>query len=218
MTQNVDARPVTIHVCAFQVVVLDTDGSPKTGTKNMYVTDRIMQLQYQLAVTAGAQRKLVTGCNAVAAQMQEADELDRYTFAMDTAGIEPRLLAMLTGANVVYDSSVVPAPKIIDNPQAGTLTPPPVAVSVWSDAYEGGEQVVDPYAYVRYIWPQTRWRVSDKTLLNDAASDALVGYTEPNSGWGVGLGDQGGTIGSNGAICFVDALPAITSPAYGAVA
>lgn len=217
MPQAANVRPAHLHLCRFRAVRLAATGAPLTGATSAYTSGRAMNLDVSIEADDGEEKELVNGCNGIDVQYREPDRFRRYTFTLNFTTYEPRLIELMTGATLLLDSSTVPVPRGFNNPKTTQANPPDVAIDAYSDAYEGGAQAPSPFAFFRRIFPKTRWRLADDTLDGDPHGMSLVGYSLPNPGWGIGLGDQGGAIDENGAVLFQDTMPADSNGAYVAV-
>lgn len=211
MPQAALIRPATIHVCRSRITRLDTDGGPLSGATNQYVTKHIQSVDRAVVSDDGDRRELLDGCNNVDVEYQEPDRFRGFEFTVEFTREDPRLLEIMTGMPLIMDTSTVPVPVGYNHPTSNQAKPH-VAFEIWTDAQESG--IVADKPYIRRIYPDTTWRIDDTTYENDLSTVTLVGRSRENPGWGIGLGDQGGSIDANGATLFTATIPADSNGAY----
>lgn len=217
MPQAPLVRPATIHVCRARITRLAATGAPLTGATSGYVTQHIQSVERAIRNDDGELKEMLDGCDNVDVELQLPDKFRGFDFTVEFPRDDPRLLEIMTGVSLLMDTSTAPVPRGYNHPTSGAVDPPKVAFEIWSHAREGGAPAPSPFSLFRRIYPMTTWRIDDQTYDGDFQTVTLVGKSSPNAGWGVGLGDQGGSIDENGATLFVDTMPADSAGAYVAV-
>lgn len=209
----------SIHLCRMRVTRLDSLGNVSPTTHNSYVTDKPIEFAFKPQIEAGEEKTIKGGCACIVASVKEPDLFKRFDIDYTTATIEPALLEMLTGASVVLDNSIVPVPignMWPDNLACGDTPPPLSAIECWSDAYDVDYQ--DPtLPYFYWVWPATKWSISDGSLSADFYQPKLSGYTVPNGQWD--HGPYGGTvpIGTGGGYFLTNTVPPTAACGYATV-
>jgi hypothetical protein len=184
MTAICDA---VIHLCAVRVTRLDQLGNPSPGPNNVYVTNNQLMIQAKPVIEAGQDKTLIGGCDCIIASYRGYDKLKRFDLELDLGTLEPGLIEMLTGGSAIIKGGApigVWWPSQLDCAQPAQ---PNVCVEGWQDLWQDDHAVQSPYQYVHWIWPSTRWQVSDHTLQNDFLQPKLTGYSRGNPNWGLGI-------------------------------
>lgn len=198
-----------IHLCAVRITRLDQLGNPAGGPNNVYVTDKSIMLAAKPVQQAGDDKTLVGGCDCVIANHKGYDKLKRWDLELDMGVLEPGLLEMMLGAPAILDSGGQPigvhwqSQLTCDSP-----VQPNVCIEGWQDLWDDDHQN-STYPYVHWIWPSSRWQISDLTLQNDFQQPKLTGFTRSNPLWGHGLyGDLPEPCGDLGDMFYCTTRPA----------
>lgn len=179
----------SLQLCAVRVTLLDGLGNVAADTDNEYVTDLLMSMAVSPEVQAGANQILTGGCDCTVADYRGTDKLRRFTFSMLTAAVEPGLLALLIGADLVNDGGDIigwtwPGPV-----ECGT-TPTQVAIEFWTKHWLGDAQDTT-WPWFHHVYPSTSWQIGNQTYANDFAQPTINGFSRQNQLWGNGpYGDQ----------------------------
>ncbi len=180
-----------IHLCAIRVTRLDSVGNPEEGPNNSYVSDKPIQLGMTPVIEAGADRTLVGGCDCLVATYRGYDKLKRFDLELDLGLLEPGLIEMLIGADVIMggtaDADVIgdwwPSAQTF---QCATPAQNNVCFEAWQDGWTDDAQ--DPTnPYIHWIFPSSYWQIAAQTLQNDFLQPKITGFTRGNSVWGEGV-------------------------------
>jgi hypothetical protein len=182
MTQICDAA---LHLCRIRVTRLNELGLPIAGPNNVYVSDKPIELVVKPVIEAGQQKTLVGGCDCVIADYRGFDKLKRFDLELGQGVIEPALLEMLLGTSAVLDGA--------------------------GDAIGGWWPSQLTCSYVHWVWPSTRWQISDHTLQNDFLMPRVTGFSRSNPEWGDGIfGDYPEPAEPLGGFFYTTTIPAAT--------
>lgn len=164
---------------------LDSCGRPVVGAHSQLVTDGFISVtmspQYQ-----DGNEVTVTKANGVVCVSDKApDSLTRFDVTLSLCAVNPALLSLLGGYEVVLDNNAAGVGFRV----AESVGSDGVAVEVWTDVYTD-----DPCAagtagqWGYFVLPRlTSARISsDFAIANDALSVELQGRTKKASGWGTG--------------------------------
>lgn len=185
--QNPEICAIPLHVCRFRATRLLADGSPAGGPDNTYVSDDIITVQMNPNILAGLESDLIGGCGCIVATRKDPDRLRRFDFVINQGALEPALLEMMLGADVITDASTDPVPIGIWYPdQLGCeFVPSAVAIEFWADAWV--DDAADPdWPYIHFLFPRTFWAPGSLQLGNDFAQPVVNGFSRSNASWGEG--------------------------------
>lgn len=196
-----------IHLCRIRVTRLDASGNPTAGPNNVYVSDAPIQLAVTPVTEAGADRTLTGGCDCIIAAYRGKDKLKWFDLTLDLGKVEPQLIEMMTGATAVTDTGDVVGVWWSDIAYDCSQTPPNVCVEGWQDAWDVNQQATTR-PYIHWIWPSSYWQIGPHTLQNDFFQPQVVGHSQGNSNWGIGIfGDVPEAVGSLGGFFYTDDVP-----------
>lgn len=193
-----DAKcPGIITFCATRFTLLNDDGSPATGPDNFYVSNKAVTLAITSDVETGQRRTVRTGCGCIAVTKRDNDLLLGYTFELVSGVWEPALQALVLGADALLstDGTATIGLNVSGDVLGCDFTPRKVALEAWANAWDLNGPDGD-LAYVKYVWPSTKWQKGAETLGEDAAQPTLTGFSERNLNWGNGPHDDGPTDGT----------------------
>lgn len=179
----------SLQLCAVRVTLLDDVGNISPDTDNVYITDLLLSMAVNPDIQQGANQILTGGCDCTVADYRGTDKLRRFLFQMGTAAVEPGLLALLIGADVITDAGDIigvtwPGPQ-----ECGT-NPTAVALEFWTRHWVG--DAVDPvWPWFHHVYPSTSWQIGNQQYANDFAQPQINGFSRQNLLWGNGpYGDQ----------------------------
>lgn len=195
-----------IHLCRIRVTRVDATGNPLDVENNVYVSDKSIMLGTTPDVLAGEVKDQKGGCDQLLATYRGQDILKRYNLELDQGVVEPALEEMLTGGSAIMDGS---------NGVIGVWFPIPcgtqqpyVAFEAWEDLWDCDHQPSEPYRYVHWIFPSTRWQKGASSLQNDFRLPKFTGFSQGNSAWGLGpFGDQPEAAEPTGGWFFTNTIP-----------
>lgn len=219
MAQKPEICAIPLHVCRFRVTRLDTDGSVAAGPDNAYVSDNLVTVALNPNIEVGVEESLVGGCGCIVATRKDPDRLKRFDFTINASALEPAMLEMMLGADLIEDDSDVPVPIGVwfpDQIGCDATPPPPVAVEFWADAWVDDYQDPD-WPYIHWIWPRTFWQLAPTSLGNQFTQPAISGFSRSNPEWGLGpYGDQTEEVpvGAPGGFFYTDLVPPTAECGY----
>lgn len=190
--QNPEICAIPLHVCRFRVTRLNADGTVAAGPDNSYVSDDLITVQMNPNILQGLETDLVGGCGCIVATRKDPDRLKRFDFVVNSGALEPALLEMLIGADIIEDTSTSPVPIGVWYPDQRdcSFVPTSVAVEFWADAWVDDAPDVD-WPYIHFLFPRTSWQMGSMQLGNDFAQTVVNGFSRSNASWGDGpYGDQ----------------------------
>lgn len=197
----------SIHLCRLRVTRLDALGNPAAGPDNFYVTDNPLSLGVTPVISQGSDTELRGGCDCLVATRKGNDLLKRFTLQLDLAVLEPALLAMLVGGDVIEDAGDKVGLWWPSGISCADVQQPNVCIEGWQDAWEDDHQF-DVLPYVHWIWPSVRWQIGPHTLQNDFNQPQLNGESRANPLWGEGpYGDLPEAAEPLGGFFFTDIVP-----------
>lgn len=185
--QNPEICATPLHVCRFRVTRLDSDGAVATGPNNAYVSDNLISVGVNPNVEIGLESSLIGGCGCIVATRKDPDRLKRFDFTINNAALEPAMLEMMLGGDLISDTSTEPVPIGLWYPdQIGCeFVPVWVAVEFWADAWDG--DAADPdWPYIHFIYPRMTWQEGPRTHGNEFTQPVINGFTRSNASWGLG--------------------------------
>lgn len=180
-----------IHLCRVRATRLNSDGTPMSGSNNVYVTDKPMVLTVTPVIEAGEDKTLVGGCDCIIAEYRGFDKLKRFDLELDLGVMEPGLFELLLGSTAIAEGTDIIGQWWTENAfDCSTPAQPNVAFEGWQTGWnESGQDGTWPY--VHWVWPSSFWQIAQHTLQNDFNQPKLTGFTRGNSNWGAGIyGDQ----------------------------
>ena len=128
---------------------------------------------------------------------------------MQTATLEPSMIAFMLGAATIADGSDIVGvafPSALECEDAN----PAVAFEFWSE-HVVGSGLDATYPYFHWVFPSTMWQLGDNTFEEGPAQPTLNGFSQTNGNWGEGpYGDgppDGEDISEGGFWATADALP-----------
>lgn len=180
--------PSIIDFCRMRVTLLDAVGNVADTTDNSYVTDKTIQMQITPDVETGEERTL-KGCGGcVIATSRQQDRLKRWQLEINLAALEPALLQLLLGVDIITDGG----DDIGINGVSQTdceFEPTLVAVEAWANTIvDDAPDPNHPYAY--FVWPATFWQFGQNSIGQDFWQPTVAGFSRSNPLWGTGPYDD----------------------------
>jgi hypothetical protein len=169
-----------------RVTRLDNVGNPTAGPNNSYVTDKAMMLSVKPVIESGQDKTLIGGCDCIIAEYKGYDKLKRFDLELDMGVIEPGLLEMMTGAAAILAGGFPIGNWFPSQLQCSSPIQPNVAIEGWQDLWNEDHPEPGTYRYLHWVFPASRWQLSDVTLQNDFTQPKVVGYTRANPNWILG--------------------------------
>lgn len=181
--------PTAIHLCKTRVTRLDQLGNPAPGPHNVYVSDSALDLIYKPVIEAGQDKTLVGGCDCLVAVYKGYDKLKRFDLELDLTKLETGLIEMLTGGSAIVAAGDPIGMWFPSQIACSDAVQPNLCIEGWQDMWDEDHAYAGPaaYRYIHWIWPSSRWQLSDGNLQNDFNQPKLMGYTRSNPQWGLGI-------------------------------
>jgi len=179
--------PSVLQACAMRVARLDTNGVPKPGPNNLYVTDGLIELTYTEELEKGEDITVKNACGNICATFRGPDLLKRVTLDMQICPYDPELFELLRGGTVLTASGGrvgYAAPRVGNDPQ-----PNGVSLEVWCKRYINGSP--DPtFQYEQFIFPRTHWAFGSRKIEDGFQIAVLTGWGDENPNWFNGPGND----------------------------
>lgn len=187
MAAETDA-PASILAVAMRVAQLDASGATPAGASNMYVTDALIQFQWQPTVEAGLDLMQRKASGDLCVFTKTADIIKRYEVTLNLCSPDPELEALISGGAVLADAGATVgygAPALGADP-----VPNGVSVEIWSEAIEGDvPPATNPYFW--WAFPKIKFEKKEqRTLEAGVLANSFSGYAYENPGWGNGPNDD----------------------------
>lgn len=182
-TPETDA-PASILAVAMRVALLDAAGATPAGPDSMYVTDALVQFQWQPTIENGLDLMQRKGNGDLCVFTKTPDITKRYEVTLNLCTPDPELVQLLAGGVLLETSSTAVgygAPLLGQDP-----TPNGVSVEIWSEAITGDVPAADnPYFW--WAFPKVKFEKMEQTTLEAGIkATSYSGYMYENPGWGDG--------------------------------
>lgn len=189
----VDNAYTSLNLERIRVVRLGPDGVPLPGANNLYVADGLIRLGYVPVVQAATRITIKDGSGRTCLDWNSDDDrVTGYTLTIEHCRNAFELEEMLLGGTLLTDSgaNIGIADPPLDAPRHSGVT-----LEGWAVAVDGDQQALHPItgraAYIRYIWPRTKWvRGGNKTLNNGASTPEFTGKSSSNANFYDGPGND----------------------------
>lgn len=171
------------QACRIRVARLDDAGAPLVGTDNMYVSDKLIELEWDPEIDSGDTLEQSDGCGDERLSYRADDNMRWLNLSMSIVAPEPELLEMLAGGTVHNLEGDTTGYGIKGPGAIGGAND--VSIELWEAIIVDGS-IVD---YARYVFPRTRaWRRTGSTHQNDVLNVELDGRGVSAGSWGEGPG------------------------------
>lgn len=209
MTQNTAVCAGSIRLCVARFSRLNADGTFKGGANNHVVTDSVQSIEFTPNISAGEEIEVMGGCDCIDLFYRGYDKLRYFDLSFTLTKLSPGLIELLTGSSLISDTSTSPVPvgNIWPNQlSCGAATQPPVALEVWTDAWQNDRQVDPPFRYIRWVFPMSFWQLDASTLGMEFFNPSFTGYTRQNPNFTNPYGDYPAGVPNNlvGGAYFYD--------------
>lgn len=199
---------VSFGACLVRITRLDENGNVIAGD-NAYVSDKLISVGVNPNVEAGDSFSVRNGCGCSIARRRFPDTFNWWELSLNTAALEPQMIAFMLGAATIVDGADVVGvawPDALDCDEQSPL----VAFEFWTE-HVVGSGLDATYPYFHHVYPAVTWVMGDNTFESGPASPTLNGVSETNGNWGGGpYGDgppDGEVIAEGGFWATDDALP-----------
>lgn len=195
-----------LHFTFARVTRLDSVGNPVAGPNNLVVTDKAITLTITPDVLAGEQKDTKGGNDRLLNTYRGQDIVRRRNLELDVGVDQEALAEILTGAAAITDTGGDPIGVQFNSPC--DFDSPFLAFEGWQDLWDCDHQPSDPYRYLLWVFPSSRWIDGPTTAHNDFTPFKFHGYTVGNANWGEGIyGDYPEAVGAAGARFFTNTVP-----------
>lgn len=169
----------SLQLCRLRIANLEPNGVPDPGAGNVYVTDAMVELGFELELSTGDDLEQKNGCGDICLAFRDCDRLKRLNMTMQICRPDPEIFAMTTGGETQVDGETVKgfAPAAV-----GAVCPNGVMIEAWTKAWDTSAQAVD-HPYWRWVFGKTTWQPGPTTLNNGLLVPTLTGfgYENPNA-------------------------------------
>jgi len=169
------------QACLIRVARLNDDGSPSEGSCNLYVTEKLVSLEWSPEVNDGDTISQLDGCGEEELFFRADDVLRWLNLTMRVVAPEPELLEFFAGGtvhNLSGDTTGygLKGPGVVGGPTD-------TSIELWEAIIVDGS-IAD---YMRYVFPRTRgWRRTGSTHENAAYEVQIEGRGFAAGAWGDG--------------------------------
>ena len=174
---------VSFGACLVRVTRLNDSGCVIAGA-NAYVTDKPVSINVNPNIETGNNFPVRNGCGCKIASRKFPDTFNYWELTLNTASLEPILIAFMLGAAQITDgadSVGVAWPSALDCDEAS----PAVAFEFWTENVTGSG-LDATYPYFHWVFPSTVWQIGDNTFEEGNATPTLTGFSQTNTCWGEG--------------------------------
>jgi hypothetical protein len=175
---------ISLYAIRMRVARLNAAGAPLAGADNLYVTDKMVRVDYEPTYTTIDAVTKPNGRGTLCLNIPERQVISGANLTVELCEDDPELYEMLGGGSVLTagagtDVVGYQAPKSTD-PAAGSLS-----IEVWTEAWAGSSQdSVLPYVWTAF--PSCKLRQTARSLSASLDEKSFEGAAIENNGWGDG--------------------------------
>lgn len=173
---------------------LDSAGVPTSGSRNLYVSDKLISIQASYQIEKGSEFTLKNGDGSICATAKDCDKLKRVTLNMVLCSLDPELLYLCIGGTLWTGNTVATGKPIgIDFPNSDSACSNGISLEAWVRAWDGSAQAntAAPLPlYWHFGWPKTTWVPGQKTLQNGLITQPVTGDGTTNHAFTNGPGND----------------------------
>lgn len=175
---------------AMRVTKLDNCGNPVPGPASQVVTKGFISVALTANTDEGTAISVTNANGDTCVRDDPSPEFLGYTVEISLCGVDPGLLGLLTGQDVVYDDSGTPLAVGFDVGTDVSLDDTAFALELWS-VVTGQACSTGDKAYGYFLLPFVKGgNLGDFTIANDAINFTVSNAkTQDGNAWGVGLYD-----------------------------
>lgn len=179
---------VSFGLCAVRLTKVDAEGDVAPPPDNTYTSDKPISMSVTPNIETGNTFNVRNGCGCSISRFKFADTFNWFEFSFVAAALEPEMLAMLLGADVINQPSGPGAgsvglafPSSLDCNEAE----PAVALEFWTQHIVGsGQDGLHPW--IHWVFPKTIWQLGDNSFEEGPAQPTVTGFSRTNQQWGDG--------------------------------
>ena len=174
----------SLDLCAVRAATLASDGSKQGAVVNggAYNLSPI-SLARSPIVSTGETLEQRDGCGNICVSITDPDVTTGEDLTLTLCQLDLELIAILTGGEVLLDSSGEVIGVEAPDPSA---TAPLIAFESWTKAYEGSSQVAAPRDNWHWVWPGVKWNIGNWTIERGVLQVGLTGRASANANAGSG--------------------------------
>ena len=214
-----NACGVSFGACLVRVTRVDENGNVIAGN-NSYVSDKLISVGVNPNIETGNSFSVRNGCGCSIARRSFPDTFNWWEITLNSAALEPQLIAFMLGAPVITDGADVVGvawPSALECDEQSPL----VAFEFWTE-HTVGSGLDATYPYYHHVYPAVSFVMGDNTFEEGPAAPTLNGKSKTNGNWGDGpYGDgppDGEDISEGGFWASDDALPTASCTAQAVTA
>lgn len=169
------------NLCRMRVARLDSNGVPRPGANNMYVTDLMATISVDPVYVDGDEIEEKNGCGAVMVSRRSPDTLKRLSFELMFLTPAPQLTEILVGGAVLTTGAKVgyAFPRLgVINDGGGK------SIEWWTEQVDSGD-LDETYPAGRWVAPKVRnLRIGKKDFGNGKGVNTIItGQMYENENW-----------------------------------
>lgn len=171
----------SIQACYTRIGALDAAGVPAVGTKNVYVTDKLVKFDVKERVVTGDDFQVKNACGLVVASYRAPDVLAGYDVTLEVSDLDPEMFAILVGGSLYTSAGTTigwQSPPLKTTPTGYNG----VSLEFWTKRIVGDEQD-GTYPWWWWAWPRVRLVPSARVFDNNPMQQQFVGFADENPNW-----------------------------------
>ncbi len=180
----------SIQAVALRATRLGSNGAPTGGATGSYVSQSLVRVGMNPEIAEGEEIEQFNGSGCLCVSYKNPDVLKRMNMELEDCKLEPALLEMMVGAELIPGAEEGSAVGNIF-PVGGALcaaSPPGVAFEWWTLARDGAGPLAE-FQYIRWVIPKTVWTLGDNEFSAEAMVVNMTGYSENNPNFADPYGD-----------------------------
>lgn len=175
----------SLKACAVKFTKLASDGSPVVGAHNSYITDDLITLSIKTEYE-GDDDFVVRGASGdVCLRYFAFGPLKNISFDLDGCAADPELHSLMVGETPLTAGAAVgfqwPEIGVGQGCSGGSYFG--VGLEVWTRNVGADGSIDGSFPYLRWVFPKTFWRVSDKNVENAPMTHKFNGFGLQNAQW-----------------------------------
>lgn len=163
-----------------RITKLDSNGAVVLGANSQVVSDGFIKVDYAPNLREGQEIEVVNAAGSLCVSDTTKPQLKGYNLKLDLCSIDPSALGLLTGNQVITDTSA----KDVGFRVAQAIGSADFAIEVWTDI-PAGTTATKSYGYFLLPWV-TQGVLDAFSIENNALTLSLNAKTAKGGGWGTG--------------------------------
>lgn len=180
-----DATPgLSLYAVRMRVARLDASGVPLVGADNLYVTSKMVRVDYEPTYNTTSEVTKPNGSGGLCLNIPAKDKITGVSLTVEICEDDPALYEMLGGGSVITAGS---GSDIIgyQGPKSTDPDDNMVSIEVWTKALVDSVPDIDlPYFW--YPFPACSLHQNARSLAADPDKKEFVGNGRENPNWGTG--------------------------------